>query len=688
MSMPAASGQSAIPWYNRLSSRLSVPILLSLIAVFITLPSAGYFFAQKAFLAGLEGQISLLAASINRYDGFYRSWMETNAMPVVRNFEAVGPDIADPKRLREVDFGGRSGGLLGQQGILARIRDSGGRYHIWHWRQQEMRWENADEDTSEDAIRDDMEDILELTADAPGWHTVPRRPGAEPDELHGEELTFDAGTGLLFSVPLRLAPPAKPAPGQAQEPSGQQAARDGEIYGVLTLSVSLAWFEERIGVLKNLKNSVVFLHTPTAGWTLPVALGRGSPAPAAKYNALSPKDKQTVAALRERMSRPEPGSMNLSLGGRNYVAVFMPLSMRSFMLGVLQPRDAVLGDLDVVTWLFVLTSGVLLLLAVYVLRRLTLSLLRPLVPLRRLAARLSQGDLSGPPLPRSPFHYEDEPARLWKSAERLRQALTQRVRDLTLLAVTRERLSGELTLARTLQQHLLPSALPRADNLRASAVLERAREVCGDTYDCFFLDRHRICAVLGGVDTRGIPAALSMGRAAPLLQELLLSGFSPADALGTVNRILSGQSGNKAARDASHPALSACVLDLRSGGLTWASAGQRPPYLLSAVGRPGADIPFFAGPALGENARARYEEQALRLEADSCLLFCTDRLPGIVNAEGLPFGKARLERLLEEAGPDPDALVGRIREAVLEHTAGRLGEDLVLLALCWTGERR
>ena len=47
-------------------------------------------------------------------------------------------------------------------------------------------------------------------------------------------------------------------------------------------------------------------------------------------------------------------------------------------------------------------------------------------------------------------------------------------------------------------------------NLDVDALLEPARTVGGDFYDCFKLDRNRLFFVVGDVSGKGMPAALFM----------------------------------------------------------------------------------------------------------------------------------------------------------------------------------
>lgn len=75
------------------------------------------------------------------------------------------------------------------------------------------------------------------------------------------------------------------------------------------------------------------------------------------------------------------------------------------------------------------------------------------------------------------------------------------------------RVNGELDAAKRIQMGLLPDpAIRFAGETRFSvaALLEPARAVGGDYYDCFLLDEQRLCLVIGDVSGKGVPASLFM----------------------------------------------------------------------------------------------------------------------------------------------------------------------------------
>ena len=555
--------------------------------------------------------------------------------------------------------------MLGQQEIVVRTKDQSGAYHMRRYsrfqdtggaeRGKEQPARGAGEEEGEQN-GETMRSILAAVNNAPGWH-APRvaRSGQA------------ANMRMQYSVPLRYG-------------------NTGEIFGVLTLTMSMPWFEDRIKAIRELEGSTLFLLGPQGVWTLPSSLIR-----AGADISVAETD---LALLKARMEKLNIGSMFLNVGQDRYIAVFAPLSMDNFMLGVLIPRDLLLGALDGLTRTLACVGLVVLGLSLYFMQRTTRAMLRPLRLLGETAARLAREDFSAPPLPsgKAFFSRGDEPSRLMHAAEHLRHTLRESVRDLTLHTLIRERLTGELALARTIQDGLRSRELPAGAAFLVSARLERAREVCGEMYDCFFITPLSLCCIMGSVAARGVPAALLMGRVMPLLHENLLAGISPGIALENCARIIARYGPDGSDAQSQLVTVFAGIVNIANGHMVWASAGQRPPFrvrspqnepegLANAV----SQLPWTKDLPLGVATGGRYTEWAIPLSPGDLLFFCNERLLATPGPDGSPLGEAALTSLLAEHAREPETLVDAVSRKVFAHSGGGLREDLAMLALRWNG---
>jgi serine phosphatase RsbU (regulator of sigma subunit) len=206
--------------------------------------------------------------------------------------------------------------------------------------------------------------------------------------------------------------------------------------------------------------------------------------------------------------------------------------------------------------------------------------------------------------------------------------------------LARIRRDGELQAARDIQMGLLPApwaitGLP--ENLAFHALLEPAKEVGGDLYDAFMLDKHHFFFVVGDVAGKGVPASLFMALSKTLCKSLALREHVPLAALITaVNQEI--------ARD--NPAALfvtavAGILDVRTGEMELCSAGHSTPILLRRGAVP-CSLPAASGPPLCILADFSYASNRICLQSGDLLLLMTDGVTEAHNSQQMLYGFERV----------------------------------------------
>ncbi|MCD6597684.1 MAG: PAS domain S-box protein, partial [Bacteroidales bacterium] len=120
----------------------------------------------------------------------------------------------------------------------------------------------------------------------------------------------------------------------------------------------------------------------------------------------------------------------------------------------------------------------------------------------------------------------------------IKQDITERKRLEEIVIKAKERMEGELNVAKDIQMSMLPlifPAFPQRKEIDLYASLIPAREVGGDFYDFYFLDENHICFVVGDVSGKGVPAALMMAVTKTLLKSRAGNDNSTASILTHVN---------------------------------------------------------------------------------------------------------------------------------------------------------
>jgi PAS domain S-box-containing protein len=234
--------------------------------------------------------------------------------------------------------------------------------------------------------------------------------------------------------------------------------------------------------------------------------------------------------------------------------------------------------------------------------------------------------------------------------------------------------------ADTLQQSLLPAALPAIPGLEVAAHYRPAggeNQVGGDFYDVFPSQDGTWTAIIGDVSGKGAEAAALTALARHTLYATALADPSPARNLARLDEAMRRRS------DAREFCTVVCAR-IRPGDaqatLTLASGGHPPPLVVRASGA--AEWVDAPGTLVGILDDARFEERDVRLGPGDVLLLYTDGAVELRRRD-LAFGDRQLEEILQEhvgrsAEQVVDALARRI-EQELEDGAAR--DDFALLAL-------
>jgi PAS domain S-box-containing protein len=246
------------------------------------------------------------------------------------------------------------------------------------------------------------------------------------------------------------------------------------------------------------------------------------------------------------------------------------------------------------------------------------------------------------------------------------------------LAVENARLYSERSeIARTLQQSLLPEALPEIPGWEITALYSpagRESQVGGDFYDFWEVGGDWLM-MIGDVTGKGVGAAALTSLVRHTAWAASDFDPRPAQILARVDVALKRR-----------PSMSICTaLCLRpSGGrATIAVAGHPLPLRLSdegirELGRPGPLLGAFAGVELPESTTV--------MQPGETIVAITDGVTDTIGADGERFGMRRLRETLASArNESPIAIRQRLGAAVEAFQVGAQADDTALVVLRFTG---
>jgi adenylate cyclase len=246
-------------------------------------------------------------------------------------------------------------------------------------------------------------------------------------------------------------------------------------------------------------------------------------------------------------------------------------------------------------------------------------------------------------------------------------------------------MAGEVDAARRIQMGLLPDpreALGDDRRFKLAALLEPARTVGGDFYDCFYIDASRVFFVAADVSGKGLPAALFMASVKSHLKSAALRG-------GDVGQVLTRAQGEIARENPEQLFVTAfaAILDIPSGMIEFSSAGHEPPFVRTPRGAPERfEIP--GGPPLCVVEDFVFTSSRRRLEPGEWICVVTDGATEAMNPQREFFGVERLRASLSwmPEDIDPASLIERLRDDVRRFTGdAEPADDITLLVLRWEG---
>ncbi len=266
-----------------------------------------------------------------------------------------------------------------------------------------------------------------------------------------------------------------------------------------------------------------------------------------------------------------------------------------------------------------------------------------------------------------------------ESRRRLEQEdveLAEQLGRRTAAAVENARLHTTLTtVAETLQESLLPDALPQIPGWEVASLYRpagggRRLDVGGDFYELFPSSRGWF-AVIGDVTGKGIGAAALTGLLRHGSRFASRHDPRPGAILRELDDALRGGAG--------HSLCTAMCVRLHDDHVVVSSGGHPPALRLSGDGS--VDESQAHGPLLGAFADGEWPEEDVAVAPDGMLLLYTD---GVTETEGARerYGVGRLKSLMSgHAGATPQELLRSLDADLDRFRSGSTADDVAALAL-------
>ena len=238
----------------------------------------------------------------------------------------------------------------------------------------------------------------------------------------------------------------------------------------------------------------------------------------------------------------------------------------------------------------------------------------------------------------------------------------------------RQRLEQELTIARHIQQALLPHGLNDFPHLAVTGVHYPCHEVGGDYFDVFPVGEDRVAFLIADVSGKGLGAALLTTMLQGALSGMTM-GADPVKVFNHINRFLC-----RHAEVGRYATLFIGLLD-RDGAFEYIKAGHPSPLLL----RRGVISELYTDGSfpVGLIPEAEYTAARMQLEPDDTLVLFSDGVTEAEDAEHNLFEVVGLSEALAGCQDQPlDELQQSVLNAVQSFTRGTSqSDDITLLVV-------
>lgn len=279
---------------------------------------------------------------------------------------------------------------------------------------------------------------------------------------------------------------------------------------------------------------------------------------------------------------------------------------------------------------------------------------------------------------------KDEMKELHDAFSHMQKELERYVINLQETTAAKEKIESELRIAREIQMAMIPHSFPPFPDLPQIdlyATLRSAKEVGGDLYDFFMIDK-RFYFAIGDVSGKGVPASLFMAVTRTLLRSIADKELSAKGIMEGLNKSLSFNNESNM-----FVTFFLGIIDLRTGIMQYANAGHNPPVIIKNKGEVRMFDKAKAIP-LGLFEDFVFPELSLQLNEGDKIFAYTDGVNEAENQHEELFGDERMLRIIEgNQQAHPKDMILNMEHAILsfvnDHTQS---DDITMMTILYNGK--
>ncbi len=249
--------------------------------------------------------------------------------------------------------------------------------------------------------------------------------------------------------------------------------------------------------------------------------------------------------------------------------------------------------------------------------------------------------------------------------------------------IEQERFNHEISLAKDMQNALIPDRMPKNETFEVSAIYRPHFGVGGDYFDCFKLRDDRYMFIVADVAGKGLSAALLMANFQANMHAIVRKVLSPEEFIRQLNKAV-----YRVTRGEKYITLFVGELDLNTRRFRYINAGHIPPVLL----KKGGEIEWLKKGCmiLGyEPSLPKLEIGETTLDVDALMVIFTDGLTDIKSPTGSDFDENMLANfVVENQAVGAGAFNEKLMQQIDTFKAGEDYPDDITVLTCRVFEKK
>ncbi|MFW5709955.1 MAG: SpoIIE family protein phosphatase [Bacteroidota bacterium] len=239
------------------------------------------------------------------------------------------------------------------------------------------------------------------------------------------------------------------------------------------------------------------------------------------------------------------------------------------------------------------------------------------------------------------------------------------------------RLAQEIDIASEIQKRILPALPLKIHSHSLAAFNKPAKEVGGDFYDYFPFEGDKFGILVADISGKGIPAALFMGTARNVIRAESRMSIQPGNLLAHSNRYICEDS-----EYGMFVTVFYMLVDSHNNLITYGNAGHNDQILLRPANMEVVRL-NAAGPAMGINPDALFEEKAIFFNEGDIILLFTDGVLEYLGEGDIDIGEARLISMAFDAVEQmPSGFITNMEQFLHSHRIDKdVMDDFTIVAI-------